>query len=89
MAAISESVTLCAQSVGARRIAPINFLGSVTTVFNIQYGLHTSSMAQSLGARSENSTDKCLSICDYYIPINERKGDFQGATPVHTYFPLN
>ena len=88
MAAVSESVTRCAQSVGARRIAPINFLGSVTTIF-IQYGLHTSSMALPLGARSENSADKFLWIFDYYIAINERKGDFQGASPVHTYLPLN
>ena len=88
MVAVSESVTRCAQSVGARRIAPINFLGSVTIIF-IQYGLHTSSTTQSLGARSDNSTDKFLLIFDYYIPINERKGDFQGASPVYTCLPLN
>ena len=43
MAVISQSLTRCAQSVRTRRIAPINFLGSVTTIF-FQYGLkwHTS-----------------------------------------------
>ena len=28
-------------------------------------------------------------IRQIYIPISEQKGDFQGATAIHTYMPLN